>query len=115
MPRYNAKQNENYYTINRNLGKILSFFYMLWSPISPLPLSLYPLISLLPLFLPSPVPYNSPSSPQLPLLLPQPFTPLIYHDQSDSITHPPLNYNATATPPSLLINYHHPLFDGDQK
>lgn len=29
--------------------------------------------------------------------------PFIYHCQSNSIIHPPLNCNATATPPSLLV------------
>ena len=41
--------------------------------------------------------------PQLPLSLPQPFSPPFIYHQRASITNPPLNYNATATPPSLLV------------
>ena len=72
------------------------------------PLPLPPLISLLPLFLPSPMPYNSPSSPLLTLLLPQPLSPLIYHCQYDPLTLPK---TTNATPPSLLSKYHYHLLD----
>ena len=66
---------------------------------SPLPTSL---------LLPSPMPYNSPSSPQLPLSLPQPFsTPLLNYHQSASITNPPLNYKChchSSLPPGQTNN-----------
>ena len=68
MPRYHTKQNENYYTINRNLSKILSLFACSKVPFPPPQLP--PVISLLPLFLPSRIPYNSLSSSST-----SPFTP----------------------------------------
>ena len=68
MPRYHTKENKNcmYYTINRNLGKILSLFHLALKSYLP------PSISLLSLLLPSPM-----DALQLPLLPPQTttFTP----------------------------------------
>ena len=120
MPRYHTKQNENYYTLNRNLSKILNLFTCsevpflhppmhFVCPFSSPQLQCFSLLHALQL---PPLPTNyhfhfhNPSSP-----------PLIYHCQSDSITNPPLNYNAivTAIPPSLLINYHYHFFDGYQQ
>ena len=88
---------------------------MLWSPISPPPPTAP---SHLPTSTISPLSHTL-QLPNLPLnyhfYSHNPSPHLIYHCQSDSITHPPLNYNAPATPPSLLINYHYHMFDGDQQ
>ena len=102
MPRYHTKENKNcmYYTINRNLGKILSLFTC--SEVLSAP-------SHLPAFTTSPLSHGCPTAPPPPppttTFTPTTLLPpsLIYHCQSNSITHPPLNYNATATPPSLLV------------
>ena len=90
--------------INRNLGKMLKFIYMLWSPISPhFPCPPPPPpISLLPLFLPSPMPYNSPFSSLITLSLSQLLSPLIYHCQYDPLTL--LKTKRTLPPPSLASN-----------
>ena len=102
MPRYHTKENKNcmYYTINRNLGKILSLFTC--SEVLSAPFHL-------PAFTTSPLSHGCPTAPPPPppnynfhSHYPSPPS-LIYHCQSNSITHPPLNYNATATPPSLLV------------
>ena len=88
--------------INRNLAKMLKFIYMLWSPISPHFLCPPPPISLLPLFLPSPMPYNAPSSSLITLSLSQLLSPLIYHCQYDLLTlH---KTKRTLLPPSLASN-----------
>ena len=98
-PRYHTKQNENYYTISRNLSKIFNLFTCSEVPFPPPPpLLLPPLISLLPVLLPSPMPYNSPFSPPTTNFTPTTLlSPVTYHCQSESITNSPLNYNATAT------------------
>ena len=102
MPRYHTKENKNcmYYTINRNLGKILSLFTC--SEVLSAPFHL-------PAFTTSPLSHGYPTAPPPPppnynfhSHYPSPPS-LIYHCQSNSITHPPLNYNATATPPSLPV------------
>ena len=89
MPRYHTKQNENYYTINRNLSKILSLFACSKVPFPPPPTA--------PCHLPTSTISPLSHTLQLPLLLlnfpfyshnPSPL-PLIYHCQRDSITHPP--------------------------
>ena len=73
MPRYHTKQNENcmYYTINRNLGKILSLFTCSEVLSSP---------SHLPAFTTSPLSHGCPTAPpppppKLQLSLPLPFSP----------------------------------------
>ena len=92
----------------------IKFIYMLWGPIPhhllcPLSSPYFHYFSPLPC--PTTPPLPLPTSTFTPTTLLSPFN---YH-QSASITHPPLNYNATATPPSLLINYHYQLFDGYQQ
>ena len=74
MPRYHTKQNENYYTINRNLSKILSLFACSKVPFPPPPNC--PLSSpYFHYFSPLAYPTTPSPPPQLPLLLPQPFSP----------------------------------------
>ena len=87
----------------------IKFIYMLWGPIPhhllcPLSSPYFHYFSPLPC--PTTPPLPLPTSTFTPTTLLSPFN---YH-QSASITHPPLNYNAPATPPSLLINYHYHMF-----
>ena len=84
------------------------YLHTLKSHFTPLPLPPPPPISLLPLFLPSPMPYNSPSSSLITLSLSQLLSPLIYHCQYDPLT---LQKTKKDTPPSLLSKYHYHLLN----
>ena len=79
------------------------YLHALKSHFTPLPLPPPPPpISLLPLFLPSPMPYNAPSSSLITLSLSQLLSPLIYHCQYDLLTlH---KTKRTLLPPSLASN-----------
>ena len=75
-PRYHTKQNENYYTISRNLSKIFNLFTCSEVPFPPPPHFFCPLSSpYFQCFSPLPCPTTPHFPHQLPISLPQPFSP----------------------------------------